>query len=117
MRGVNRNEEVLNDMVPLYFTMTDIQYEYLKDLKTIGYCKIMHILRFIAFKISKMNKRDIKAYMDSDFSIKRSKNYKILLPRKIYEDIQRKSDETGLSKSKLMRIGINDLLYFMNNKK
>ena len=117
MRGVKRNEEVLNDMVPLYFTMTDIQYEHLKELKITGYCKIMHILRFIAFKISKINKREIKAYMDSDFSIKRSKSYKILLPRKVYDDIQRKSDETGLSKSKLMRIGINDLLYFMSNKK
>lgn len=101
-----------NNLIPLHFTMSKNQYDKLKELKDHGFCKIMYLLRFAAYSISKTEGNNIKVYVDHDFSTKEGKHYKIDLPTNVYQDIKQLSENTGLSMSKLMRIGINNTLKF-----
>lgn len=99
-----------SNLVPLHFTMSKNQYEKLRILKTKGYCKIMYILRFAAVYIVTQEEKEIKAYKDFDFRTKEGKHYKVDLPKELYEEMQEKSSLCGFSLSKLLRIGLNDIL-------
>ena len=112
-------EEIMNEvkkesnLVPLHFTMSESQYLKLKKLKQEGYCKIMYILRYATFYVIYSNEKNIRAYKDLEFKTKTGKHYKVDLPINVYNKMKEKSDMSGLSMSKLIRIGLNDVLSFL----
>lgn len=110
------NEKAKDNLIPLHFTMSRKQYKNLKFLKDKGYCKIMYILRLAAVYISYTDTNNVKSYKDMDFNAKEGKHYKVDLPKEIYLKIENKKNETGFSMSKLLRIGLNDVLNFMENQ-
>lgn len=101
------------NLVPLHFTMSENQYKKLRILKKEGFCKTMYILRLAAFYIASLQYKDVKSYKDVDFETKTGKHYKVDLPSDLYNKMKTQADLCGFSMSKLMRIGINDTLYFM----
>lgn len=114
MNEVKENYDKLKlNLTPLHFTMSKTQYYNLQKLKKEGFCKIMYILRYTACYIVK-REENIKSYKDNDFSTKTGKHYKVDLPNEIYNDIERIAENKRLSMSKVMRIGLNDVLNFYN---
>lgn len=92
------------------FYLSEEQFRKLKILKNHGYCKIMYIIRLAAYHIANMQVQKIKSYKDLNFSIKNGKHYKVDLPLEVYFKLESKKKETGLSRSKLIRIGLCDVL-------
>lgn len=99
------------------FYLSEEQFLKLKFLKEHGYCKIMYIIRLAALHIADMQNQQIKTYKDLRFSIQNGKHYKVDLPLGVYDKLENKKQETGLSKSKLMRIGLFDVLSLISNDK
>lgn len=108
-------EEGRKKITPLHFTLSESQYKKLQRLKGEGFCKVMYILRYAAFYIIE-NQDEIKAYKDLDFNTKTGQHYKVDLPNEIYAEIKRISETTGFSMSRIMRIALNEILGFMNEK-
>lgn len=106
-------KEGKSNLTPLHFTMSETQYTKLKTLKLEAYCKTMYILRLSAYYIATIDKKEVKAYKDLDFKTKSGKHYKVDLPNELYAKMKEQSETCGLSMSKLLRIGLNDILNFL----
>lgn len=108
-------ENERKNLTTLQFTLSKSQYERLQRLKSEGFCKIMYIIRYSAFYIV-LKKDEIKAYKDLDFNTKAGKAYKVDLPNDVYLEIKKLADTTGFSMSRIMRIGLNETLKFLDEK-
>lgn len=108
-------EEGRKKITALSFILSETQYRNLQKLKSEGFCKTMYILRFAAFYIVD-NPDEVRAYKDSDFNTKKGQLYRVELPNEIYAKMKKISETTGFSMSRIMRIGLNEVLSFMNKK-
>lgn len=111
MPGI-QNKLLRKNLETLYFSLSEAQYLKLRRLKDEGFCKIMYILRYSAMYVVN-NKDALRAYKDKDFNTRSGKRYKVDLPIELYKKMEDVATETGLSMSKIMRIGLNDVLSFL----
>lgn len=110
---VNDGKYQQKQLKSLNFSISIDQYDKLKKLKQQGFCKTMYILRLVAFYMANYDTTKIKTYKDFGFTVKQSKHYRVDLPIDIYNKLEEQKNSAKMSKSKLMRIGLNEILNFM----
>lgn len=108
---MNLEERAKNDMKSLHFTLSDSQHKILKKLKEENFIKIIYIIRLGAAIVSK-KPGIIKKSNDADYCHKEAKHYKIDLKNEVYDEICQLSKTKKISKGKILRIGINEIIKF-----
>lgn len=97
------------DIKTMYFTMSKNQYETLKQIKKESFVKILYLIRLGALIVIK-KPSILKWDNDNDYAYNSSKHYQIAVKKDIYEKICELSENTKMSKSKILRIGINEII-------
>lgn len=102
-------EKSKQDMKSIHFTLTVEQHDALKKIKQKNFVRILYMLRLGALYAT-LNERKLRKVYDQGYCFKKAKHYRVTLKKEMYEEIEQLSQKHKISKSRIMRIGINEFL-------